>query len=71
MINDNKEKTKQYNKEYYEQHKQKMIEQINITNNKIVHCEYCNKDLKQACLSAHKKTKIHKVYVEMKTKDNI
>ncbi len=48
-------KQKEYIKEYRIHNKDK----IKLRNDKIVHCEYCKKDIKKYCESQHNKTKSH------------
>ena len=53
-----------YQKKYYNEHKEKMLQQIKINSAKLVKCPVCDKDVKRSSMFAHKTTKLHK-YIEM------
>lgn len=52
-------KDKPDRKQYKEDYRQKNKDKIEVYNNKLVKCECCNKQIKQYCLSSHKKCKKH------------
>jgi hypothetical protein len=55
----------EYQKKYYNEHKEKMLQQIKLNSAKIIKCPICDKDVKQASMFAHKTTKLHR-YIENK-----
>ena len=51
-----KAKKQVYNKDYYEKHKDKILNDAH----KIIHCDLCNCDIRKNGLWRHKQTKKHK-----------
>ncbi len=54
-----------YNKNYYETHKDAMRAQIKISSEKLIECIACKKQVKKGSMQAHKLTKMHNYIVNL------
>ena len=60
-----------YNKNCYQNNKEKMKQQIKNTSSELINCTACNKQVKKGSMHAHQKTKLHEYIKSQQENNNI